>query len=145
MMKPNPSLPTSAAGRGLSIVLLVAGLVACAGPAPASDPIDPQARAVLAPSGTLRVGVYLGSPTSMVRTASGETRGLSVEIGQALARRLGVPAEIAVFERVAGSAGPATRACRDRFGGVAAGSAGDAALRRDRRVRNQQGDPVRAR
>ena len=104
-MKSNPSLPTSAARRDLSIVLLAAGLAAgfgaCAGPARASDPIDLQARAVLAPSGTLRVGVYLGSPTSMVRTASGETRGLSVEIGQALARRLGVPAETVVFERVA--------------------------------------------
>ncbi len=86
-------------GRRTAIAMLAAGLVACAGPAVA--PVDPQARALLAPSGTLRIGVYVGSPTSMVRTGSGDSRGLAVEIGQSLARQLGVPAEVVVFERVA--------------------------------------------
>jgi polar amino acid transport system substrate-binding protein len=49
----------------------------------------------------LRVGVYPGSPTSMVRAASGEMRGLTVEIGQSLGRRLDVPVEFVVFDRVA--------------------------------------------
>jgi len=61
-----------------------------------------EARAVLAPAGTLRVGVYPGSPSSMVRgPAAGEMRGVSVDIGRELASRLGVPAEIVVFERAA--------------------------------------------
>jgi len=75
---------------------LAAGLAGCAS-APA-----PEVRQALAPTGALRVAVYPGSPTSMVRAAgSGEMRGLSVEIGRELARRIGVPAEIVVFERVA--------------------------------------------
>jgi len=62
----------------------------------------PEIRQALAPTGTLRVGVYPGSPTSMVRAAgSDEMRGLTVEVGRELARRLGVPAEIVVFQRVA--------------------------------------------
>ena len=39
-------------------------LAACAAPAPA---VDPAARAALAPTGMLRVGVYQGSPSSLVR------------------------------------------------------------------------------
>ena len=89
----------SVARRRSSIALLGACLAACAGPA--IVPVDPAERALLAPTGTLRVGVYLGSPTSMVRTASGESRGLALEAGQALARCLGVPIELVVFERVA--------------------------------------------
>lgn len=78
--------------------LLVAVLAGCASaPGPASE-----VRQALAPTGTLRVAVYPGSPTSMVRVAgSDEMRGLSVELGRELARRLGVPAEIVVFQRVA--------------------------------------------
>jgi polar amino acid transport system substrate-binding protein len=57
---------------------------------------------VLAPSGTLRVAVYAGSPTSMVRsTGSGEMRGLTVELGRELGRRLQVPAQIVEYPRVA--------------------------------------------
>jgi polar amino acid transport system substrate-binding protein len=55
----------------------------------------------LAPTGSLRVGVYLGSPTSMVKTATGEVRGVTVEVGRALAARLGVPAQLVEFARVA--------------------------------------------
>jgi len=62
----------------------------------------PEIRQALAPTGTLRVAVYPGSPTSMVRTAgSDEMRGLSVELGRELGRRLGVPTEVVVFQRVA--------------------------------------------
>ena len=55
----------------------------------------------LAPTGKLRVGVYLGSPTSWVKHTSGEDRGVSVEIGRELASRLGVPYEQVEFPRVA--------------------------------------------
>jgi polar amino acid transport system substrate-binding protein len=49
-------------------------------------------RQALAPSGKLRVGVYPDSPFSMVRDpVSGETKGIAVELGKALAMRLDVP------------------------------------------------------
>jgi polar amino acid transport system substrate-binding protein len=48
----------------------------------------------------LRVAVYPGSPTSMVQSAGGDDmRGLTVDLGRELARRLGVPAEIVVLQR----------------------------------------------
>jgi polar amino acid transport system substrate-binding protein len=71
-------------------------LVGCA-----SGP-DATARAALAPTGTLRIAVYPGSPSSLVRLpGSTEERGLSVDIGRELARRLGVPAQLVVYPRVA--------------------------------------------
>ncbi len=61
-----------------------------------------DAREVLAPKGRLRVGVYPGSPTSMVRQPStGEAHGLSLDLGQELARRLGVPFEQVNYQRIA--------------------------------------------
>lgn len=62
----------------------------------------PERRQVLAPSGKLRVGVYAGSPFSMVRDPmSGEMKGIAVELGKALAMRLGVPYEQVEFRRPA--------------------------------------------
>lgn len=85
-------------GLLLGTVALAAGLFGCASaPGPATE-----VRQVLAPTGTLRIAVYPGSPTSMVRApGAGEMRGLSVEVGRELARRLGVPVEVVVFQRVA--------------------------------------------
>ena len=63
---------------------------------------SPEVRQTLAPTGKLRVGVYAGSPFSMIRDpASGETKGITVEIGKALATRLGVPYEQVEFPRIA--------------------------------------------
>jgi len=57
-----------------------------------------EIRQALAPSGKLRVGVYPGSPFSMVRDpVSGEMKGIAVELGKALAMRLGVPYEQVEF------------------------------------------------
>ena len=59
-------------------------------------------RAALAPTGVLRVAVYAGSPTSLVAAAPPESmRGVSVDLGRSLAGRLGVPARIAVYPRLA--------------------------------------------
>lgn len=81
--------------------LLVAALALLAGCASAPT-VDPGIRQALAPTGTLRIAVYPGSPTSMVKApGSEEMRGLSVELGRELARRLGVPSEVLVFQRVA--------------------------------------------
>jgi len=63
--------------------------------------IDSAAK-VLAPAGELRVGVYLGSPTSMVVDAkSGKVHGVAVELGEALAATLHRPVRLVRFDRVA--------------------------------------------
>lgn len=74
-------------------------LAACAG---MTATPDPQVRAALAPTGALRVGVYPGSPTSMVRDAkTGKTAGVALDLGQALGQRLGVPVQVVEFTRIA--------------------------------------------
>jgi polar amino acid transport system substrate-binding protein len=59
-----------------------------------------EVREVLAPQGKLRVGVYLGSPTSMVHDKTGETHGLSFDLGKELANRLNVPFEQVNYQRI---------------------------------------------
>jgi polar amino acid transport system substrate-binding protein len=57
---------------------------------------------LLAPIGSLRVGVYPGSPTSMVvDPATRQSHGLTYDLGQEFARRLNVPVEYVTFQRVA--------------------------------------------
>jgi polar amino acid transport system substrate-binding protein len=57
---------------------------------------------LLAPKGHLRVGVYPGSPTSMVvDPATKQTHGVAYDLGQQFAKRLNVPAEYVTFQRVA--------------------------------------------
>ena len=85
--------------RSILAFLAAACLAACASPPAAPDPQEAQ---ILAPTGKLRVGVYPGSPTSMVKDkTTGEARGVSVDIGKELARRLGVPYEQTEFPRLA--------------------------------------------
>ncbi len=83
--------------------LLGAALAVAAGIAGCAAPGAPQgARDALAPTGTLRIAVYPGSPTSLVENAPPERmRGVSVDLGRSLAVKLGVPAQIMVFPRVA--------------------------------------------
>ena len=72
--------------------------VAAAQPTMASS----EVRQTLAPTGVLRVGVYLGSPTSWVRLPqSGQSAGIALELGQALAQQLGVPVRMVEYPRVA--------------------------------------------
>ena len=74
---------------------MVFALAGCAG---VPGVPDPQARAALAPTGKLRVGLYPGSPTSIVPGAPGaEPRGVGHDVGRELARRLGVGFEHVVF------------------------------------------------
>src|SRR5665213_722485 len=56
---------------------------------------------LLAPTGQLRIGVYQGSPTSMVTDATGQTHGLTYDLGREFAARLNVPAEYVTFPRIA--------------------------------------------
>jgi polar amino acid transport system substrate-binding protein len=81
--------------RRLFLLGAVATLAACVSTAAPSD-----VRNALAPKGMLRIGVYPGSPTSMVGEGA-SARGLSVEFGRALAAQLDVPAELVVRQRVA--------------------------------------------
>src|SRR3954469_16863526 len=66
----------------------------------ASARADGEAK-LLAPSGTLRVGIYPGSPTSMVNDAAGKPHGLAYDLGGELAKRLGVGIDYVKFQRVA--------------------------------------------
>ena len=80
-------------------LVLVLFLAACAGRGPVPAP---EARQALAPTGKLRVGVYPGSPTSMLRDpVSGEVKGVSVDLGKELAKRLGVLYEQVEYRRIA--------------------------------------------
>jgi len=56
---------------------------------------------LLAPTGHLRIGVYQGSPTSMVTDATGHTHGLTYDLGREFAARLNVQAEYVTFPRIA--------------------------------------------
>ncbi|MEY3674107.1 MAG: Major cell-binding factor precursor [Pseudomonadota bacterium] len=63
---------------------------------------EPSVQRALAPQGVLRVGVYLGSPTSLVRDAkSGASFGVAYELGHALAAQLNVPVQVVQYQRVA--------------------------------------------
>jgi polar amino acid transport system substrate-binding protein len=67
-----------------------------------SQPVSTEVREALAPSGILRVGVYPGSPTSWVKDPkTGESVGIALDLGKALAHRLDVPVQIVEFDRVA--------------------------------------------
>jgi polar amino acid transport system substrate-binding protein len=70
--------------------------------------VDPAAQATadvrqaVAPSGKLRVGVYPGSPTSLIGDPkSSDAKGLSFDLGKEFARRLDVPFEPVEFRQIA--------------------------------------------
>ncbi|MCX7173445.1 MAG: transporter substrate-binding domain-containing protein [Proteobacteria bacterium] len=72
-------------------------LVSCAG---MDRTRDAEMQRVLAPTGKLRVGLYPGTPTSILQgNAEVEPRGVVHDLGRELARRLGVPHELVVFSR----------------------------------------------
>ncbi|HEY2929063.1 transporter substrate-binding domain-containing protein [Piscinibacter sp.] len=75
--------------------LLLAG---CAG---ISTAPTAQARQALAPTGKLRVGLLLGSPTHVIKDpASGEMKGIGFELGKELARRMGVPFDPVLYPSI---------------------------------------------
>jgi len=72
--------------------LLIAG---CAGIASAPSQEERQA---LAPTGKLRVALYVGAPASIVRGPTlEESKGVGFDLGKELARRIGVPFEPVVY------------------------------------------------
>lgn len=63
-----------------------------------ADATDAAATKILAPSGTLLVGVYKGSPTSIIEGATPEeNKGVGYDLGKLLAGQLGVPFKAMIF------------------------------------------------
>src|SRR5438132_7707821 len=82
---------------GLHVVLLLALFAGCANVATA-----PNRSAIhsLAPTGKLRVGLYPGSPTSIIGDpASGNAKGVGFDLGRALAQRAGVAFDPVLFTK----------------------------------------------
>lgn len=87
--------------RLLAAVMLAAAAFAGCASKP-MQAVPGPARTSLAPTGTLRIAVYPGSPTSLVEQAPPEAmRGVSVDLGRSLAGRLGVRGQITVYPRQA--------------------------------------------
>ena len=88
-------LPISSShGVGFAVAFVVALALAagCAQVAPKAG--DPVLRAELAPTGKLRVGLIANNPSFVTQgTPPGVLKGVAVDIGNELARRLGVPME----------------------------------------------------
>jgi polar amino acid transport system substrate-binding protein len=73
-------------------------MMVCAGISTAQTP---EARQALAPTGKLRVALQLANPLNVIRdSASGEMTGVGFDLGQELARRLGVPFEPVLYPSV---------------------------------------------
>jgi polar amino acid transport system substrate-binding protein len=87
--------PTGKAGRTMVLLLVAAVLLSCA-----SLPIvPPGARSELAPTGKLRAAINFGNPVLAQKDpASGEPRGVSVDMARELGQRLGVPVELITFD-----------------------------------------------
>jgi polar amino acid transport system substrate-binding protein len=61
--------------------------------------VPAQARAELASTGTLRAAINFGNPVLAQKDpATGEPRGISVDLARELGRRLGVPVELVLFD-----------------------------------------------
>lgn len=83
----------------LVAALAIAGSLVVAGGGGAGA-ADPNLQQVLAPTGKLRVGLYPGTPTSILPDPqSGGPRGVGYDLGKEFARRLGVPYEPVVFSK----------------------------------------------
>ena len=82
--------------------ILIVGALLISGCAHFQPPADPKVREALAPTGTLRVGVYQGSPTSLVVDAkTGQRAGVALDMGPLLAQQLGVRVQVVEFPRLA--------------------------------------------
>ena len=87
-------------GKLASLVaaLAIAGTIVAGGAG--AGAADPEVQQVLAPTGKLKVGLYPGTPTSILTDAQpGGPRGVGYDLGKEVARRLGVPFEPVVFSK----------------------------------------------
>jgi polar amino acid transport system substrate-binding protein len=80
----------------VSVLLLAAALLASCVIAPTAPPM---ARSELAPSGKLRAAINFGNPVLAQKDqASGEPRGVSVDMALELGQRLGAPVEFVTYD-----------------------------------------------
>jgi polar amino acid transport system substrate-binding protein len=80
--------------RSCVVALAFVALAGCS-----STPKAPEAAVSdLAPSGKLRAAINLGNPVLASRDASGQPKGVSVDLARELASRLGVPVELISFD-----------------------------------------------
>jgi polar amino acid transport system substrate-binding protein len=77
---------------------LAAALSAAARAAPAGPLVDAATVAALAPTGRLRACINLGNPTLANKAPGGEVAGVSVDMANALAQRLGVGIDLVVVD-----------------------------------------------
>ena len=59
--------------------------------------VNQETRAAVAPTGTLRVAFLLGPIYATKDSSTGELKGVAVDLGKELARRIGVPFHPVVF------------------------------------------------
>ena len=86
------------ANRRSFLQLAATSLAILSGCASVSSTPDRASIEALAPSGTLRVGLYPDAPTSIVGDLkSGNAKGVGLDLGRELAKRAGVPFESVVF------------------------------------------------
>jgi polar amino acid transport system substrate-binding protein len=79
------------------LTAVVVGLL-IAGCASVASAASQEERLALAPTGKLRVALYLGAPASIIRGATlDESKGVGFDLGKELARRIGVPFEPVVY------------------------------------------------
>ncbi len=83
----------------LSALLAAAYLASCAGMR--TEP-DAQTNAAIAPTGTLRVGFVAAQIFGIRDPATGELRGVAVDLGRELGRRLGVPVTLLAYDNPGG-------------------------------------------
>jgi polar amino acid transport system substrate-binding protein len=94
------------AAAAVFTIFAIAVIASCAqapqpGSKSASPPqISPEARAQLAPTGTLRVAVLTSNPVIGGKNSAGELSGTTVELGRALAASAGVPVRMLEYTAV---------------------------------------------
>ena len=82
--------------RNVAFPVVALLLAACSSTMPAGP--SSAAVAELAPTGKLRAAINFGNPILATRdAATGEPRGVSVDLARELARRLGVPVELVIY------------------------------------------------
>jgi len=78
--------------RGLNAYALIAFALVLIGGCVSTPNVPPAARAEIASTGKLRVGLILSNQVFVTKDSStGELRGVTINLGKALAQRLGVP------------------------------------------------------
>ena len=97
VLPPDVSAPVCRAVRALSGFALAAIVAGCATP-PVTDRPAAAIVAQLAPAAKLRAAINFGNPVLAQKDpATGEPRGVSVDLSRELSRRLGVPLELVTY------------------------------------------------